>query len=280
MSLLAKVTNSSPNLPSRVVLYAAEKWGKSSFAAHAPKPVVLMTAGETGLLSLLEARTVPAVDHFPDDFRAWAGLLAAVQALRDDPHDYQTLVLDTGNGAENLAAEAVCHDRYGGDWADFNAYGRGIDLTMPLWAAFLALLDEVRVKRRMGILVLHHARVRTFSDPAGKQWDQWRPEAREKLWSPTHKWADCILFGGWQVTVSKDEKATGEERYLRTGSCGAVVAGNRYGLPDTIKAPSGAGNLWRAFAEAMKKAKAPVAAGTIAAVPAAPPVAAVPIAAA
>jgi hypothetical protein len=39
-----------------------------------------------------------------------------------------------------------------------------------------------------------------------------------------------------------------------------VVAGNRYGLPDAIKAPVGAGNLWRAFAEAMKKAKAPAAA--------------------
>jgi hypothetical protein len=62
------------------------------------------------------------------------------------PHEYQTLVLDMGNGAENLAAEAVCFDRFGGDWSDFNAYGRGIDLTTPRWTQFLALLDEVRVK--------------------------------------------------------------------------------------------------------------------------------------
>jgi AAA domain len=151
-------------------------------------------------------------------------------------------------------------DRFGGDWSDINAYGRGIDLTAPAWAQFLALLDEVRLKRRMGILVLHHARVRTFSDPAGKQWEQWRPEAREKLWGLTHKWADCILIGGWQVTVSKDEKATAEERFLRAGPSGAVVAGNRYGLPDVLKAPTGAGNLWRAFAEALKKAKAPASA--------------------
>jgi hypothetical protein len=48
MLLLAKVTNASPSLPSRVVLYAAEKWGKSSFAAHAPKPVVVFRRG--GLL--------------------------------------------------------------------------------------------------------------------------------------------------------------------------------------------------------------------------------------
>jgi hypothetical protein len=40
---------------------------------------------------------------------------------------------------------------------------------------------------------------------------------------------------------------------------GAVVAGNRYGLQDVIKAPSGAANLWRAFAEALRKAKTPAA---------------------
>jgi len=260
MSMLAKVTNTAPNLPSRVVLYAAEKWGKSSFAAYAPRPIFLMTAGETGLLSLIESRKVPAVDHFPEDFQTWQGLVNAVRALRDEKHDFQTLVLDTGNGAENLAADAVCFDKFGGDWSDFNAYGRGIDLTAPDWAKFLALLDEVRIQKRMGILILHHAKVKSFSDPAGKQWDQWRPEAREKLWGLTHKWSDCILFGGWQVTVSKDEKATGEERYIRSGTSGAVVAGNRYGLPDTIKSPAGAANLWRSFAEALKKAKTPAAA--------------------
>jgi hypothetical protein len=61
-----------------------------------------------------------------------------------------------------------------------------------------------------------------------------------------------LLFGGWQVTVSKDKKATGEERYLRSGTSGAVVAGNWYGLPDKHKAPAGAANLWRTFAEALK----------------------------
>jgi hypothetical protein len=38
------------------------------------------------------------------------------------------------------------------------------------------------------------------------------------------------------------------------------MAGNRYGLPDAIKAPVGAANLWRTFAETMKKAKTPAAA--------------------
>jgi hypothetical protein len=258
--VLSKVTRTAPSLPSRVVLYAGEKWGKSSFSAFAPRPIFLMTAGETGLLSLIESGKVPAVDHFPDDFRSWHALIDAVRALRDEPHEFQTLVLDTGNGAENLAADCVCFDKYGGDWGDFNAYGRGAELTTPLWASFLALLDEVRTQRRMGVLILHHAKMKEFSDPAGKAWQQWRPEARDKLWNLTHKWADAILFGGWQVNVGKDDKAHGEERYIRAASSGAVVAGSRYGLPDVLKSSNGPASLWKVFADAMKSTKAKPAA--------------------
>jgi hypothetical protein len=49
------------------------------------------------------------------------------------------------------------------------------------------------------------------ADAAGKIWQQWRPEARNKLWALTHKWADAILYGGWQVNVGKYDKANGKE---------------------------------------------------------------------
>jgi hypothetical protein len=223
MSLLSKVTNKAPALPSRVVMYAAEKFGKTSFAAHAPRPLFLMTAGETGLLSLLEAGKVPAVDHFPSDFKTWNELIAAVKAVRDEPHDHKTLVLDTGNGAENLCAAHVCDENFGGSWADFNSYGRGNEISSKTWAEFLKLLDQVRLARKMSVLILHHAKVKTFSDPAGKSWDQWRPEAIEKLWALTHKWADVILFGGWEVTVNKkDDKATGERGTSAPGRAGPL----------------------------------------------------------
>jgi hypothetical protein len=56
------------------------------------------------------------------------------------------------------------------------------------------------------------------------------------------------------VGTGQEETATAEERFLRAEPSGAVVAGNRYGLPDVIRA-AWAANLWRAFAEALKKAK-------------------------
>lgn len=254
MSVLANVTRSAPRLPARGVLYAAEKFGKSSFGAYAPKPIFLMTAGETGLLSLIEAGRVPPTDHFPEDFRRWSDLLRAVKALRDEQHDYKTLVLDTGNGAEILCQQDTCDSNFNGDWADFAAYGRGTDLSTKAWASFLQLLDDVRLKKGMSILILHHAKVKTFSDPAGKSWDQWKPESIEKLWALTHKWSDFIMFGGFKTSIVK-EKAVGETRYLHTAASAAIVGGNRYGLPPEITAPPGADKLFKAFATAMANAK-------------------------
>ncbi len=257
MSLLSTVTKTAKPLPPRIVMYAGEKFGKSSWAAHSWNPVFLMTKGETGLIPLIESGRVPAVAHFPTDFQRWEDLKNAVGELRDGQHDYRTLVLDTGNGAEQLCTSSVCDDSFMGHWGDYASFGRGDAMAAKEWVKFLDLLDSVRIKRRMAVIILHHAKVKTFSDPAGKSWDQWRPEAVEKLWSSTHKWADVILFGGFKTTVTKDEKATGESRYIRSDASGAVVAGNRYGLPTELTAKPGAENLWKVFADALAKARKP-----------------------
>lgn len=255
MSFLASLTKEAPQLPSRAVFYAAEGMGKTSFGCHAPDPVFLMTAGETGLLSLLEAGQVPAVAHAPDDFKTWEGLWAAVEELLRGKHSFRTLVLDTGNGAENLLAASVCSESFGGKWADYNDYGRGVRIAAPIWGQFLGLLDELRVRRRMSVIFLHHAAIKAVSNPTGKDWDQHRPEAIDKMWGLTHKWADVIAYYGTRVTVGRDDKAAGEQRYLRCAPSAAVVAKNRYGLPDEITSPPGAANLWAAFAREVAKAK-------------------------
>lgn len=256
MGLLDSVTTEAPQLPSRVVLYAPEKFGKTSFGCHAPSPIFLMTAGETGLLSLIESGQVPPTPHFPADFKTWEELVEAVRAILREKHEYRTLVLDTGNGAEQMLMAHVCEREFEGKWGDFNSYGRGMAAAIPVWADFLKLLDEVRVRRKMAVLFLHHSKVKAFQNPAGKDWDQWRPEAVDKLWSLTHKWADVITFFGSKVSVY-DDKAKGEEaRYLRCNASAAIVAGNRYGMPDEITAPRGAKPLWDAFAAALSKAKA------------------------
>lgn len=228
----------------------------TSFACHSPRPIFLMTSGETGLRSLIAAGQVPPTDHFPNDFQDFGSLRQAVMELVREKHDFKTLVLDTGNGAEKMCAQEVCDTEFNGNWSSYQEYGRGVRIAEPAWGQFLGLLDTLRVKRGMGIIFLHHAAVKAVSNPTGKDWDQHRPEAIDKMWGLTHKWADVIAYYGTKVNVGKDDKAQGETRFLRCNPSAAIVAGNRYGMPDEITAPPGAKHLWDAFAKSLIAAKA------------------------
>src|SRR5262245_40145536 len=121
---IARVTNKAPALPSRVAIYGPEKFGKTSFAAQAPSPVFLLSPGENGLLSLIEANRIPPTDHFPE-CQTWDGMLTAVRDLRDQDHTFRSAVFDTANGMELLCAAHTCENAFGGNWGDYNAYGRG-----------------------------------------------------------------------------------------------------------------------------------------------------------
>jgi hypothetical protein len=259
VGLLDRVTTQAPAQPSRIYLYAQEKWGKTSFAAHAPKPIFLMTAGETGLLDLINYGQIAPVPHFPDDFKAWPDLIAAVRALAHEPHDYQTLVIDTANGAERLLAEWVLREEFDGVMGGKNgygSYGKGDLACVRHWGEFLRELDAVRARRRMSIVLLAHSRIKSVNNPEGDDYDQLRPEGIDKLWPLTHKWASVIGGGTYRVHV-KDDKATGgRDRVVRLQGNAAVVAGNRYGLPETIACGATPKSAWDAFFGAIQAAKA------------------------
>ncbi|AWM35857.1 hypothetical protein GobsT_64230 [Gemmata obscuriglobus] len=264
MGILSSVTTTAPNLPPRFVMYAPEKAGKTSFGAQWENPLFLMTAGETGLLTLIESGQVGPTAHLPSSeenptgFLKWDDLTDAVRAVINEPHDYRTLLVDTGNGAENLLAQHVCDTdtEFLGNWGEFNSFGRGERRCAPVWAGFLNLLDQVRVRRRMAVVLLYHSKAKQFNNPTGKDYEQWKPEGYERLWGLTHKWADVIGFYGLRVQVNKDDKAYKEERYLRVQPSAAIVAGNRYGLPDEVTSAPNAVALYRAFDAEYRKAKA------------------------
>jgi len=249
VGMLDSVTNKGSGLPPRIILHAQEKFGKTSFAAFAPKPIFAMTRGETGLLSLLDAGLVPKVDYYPEDFKDWMMFIDFLIALRDDRHDFQTLAIDTGNGLGDLCCEHVLHSVYAGDEVAFGAYAKGVASSVVPWTKMIALLDEIREKRKMMIIFLHHTKAKHFDDPAGKSYDRWIPEGQEKLWGVTCKWVDVILSGQWEtqtqkVAGTKDERAVGvPTRFLQASTVASTISGTRYGIKDKITG-NGAQGLW------------------------------------
>lgn len=249
------------------MIHALEGWGKTSFGAQAPAPIFIQSRGETGLETLIDAGQLADTPHFPE-MPAWGDLLAGIEFLRDEQHEYRTLVVDTVNGCERLCHEHVCHRDFSDDWTDkgFMGYMRGYEVSLADWRKFLNLLDELRAARRMNIILLCHTRVRPFRNPEGPDYDRYAPDMHEKTWSLTHKWADCVLFGNFDVTltaiqgntktgVTKGKGTGGQIRLLHTERHAAYDAKNRLGLPAEIEMGDSPAQAWQNYIAAVKAAR-------------------------
>lgn len=258
---LDTVTSNTRKLPNRVILHALQKWGKTSFAAQAPKPIFLMTRGEDGLCTLMDAGQLPPVQHFPELFESWPDLKCALHELNTRPHDFKTVVLDTLNGAERLCYEYMVETTCDGSWEKFDAYGRGPKLAVAEIILFTQLLDNLRAKG-MSILCLCHSQVKTFRNPEGTDYDRWEPVLEKQTWGHCDRWADMILFGNFETFAeTKDARATkakakgGQQRILCCERTAAYDAGNRHGLPPEIECGDGPEEAWANFIKALRAGK-------------------------
>lgn len=259
---LADVTAKSSGLPNRYILHGVEKVGKTSFAAYAPKPVFIQTKGETGLDTLIEAKRLPEVPHFPE-VQDWAELLSAIDSLQSEDHDFRTLVIDTLNGAERLCHEFVCLRDYAGEWgkSGFTSYQQGYEVSLGEWRRLLQELDRLRETKRMSILCLCHTKVKTFKNPEGADYDRYQPDMHDKTWGLSHKWADVVLFLNFETFVNEsDAKKKGKAsstraRILHTERHAAYDAGNRLGLPAEIDLGENGKDAWDNFINAVKAAR-------------------------
>lgn len=217
-----------------------------------------MTRGEDGLLSLMDAGLLPPVAHFPECVSSWADLMFCFKELLQ-ASDFRTVVLDTLNGAERLAQEHTCQTHCSGDWTSFDAYGRGVKLTLPYIIELTQALDRLR-ERGKGIILLAHSQVKTFRNPQGPDYDRWEPVLAKESWAHLDRWADMVLFGQFEVIAEekKGQKAKargGQTRLIQTERTAAYDAGNRLGLPEEIECGTSAREAWGNFIQAIKHGK-------------------------
>jgi hypothetical protein len=153
--------------------------------------------------------------------------------------------LDTINGAERLCHEEVCAREFNNDWGErgFASYQKGPELALAEWRVLLGKMDRLRIEKGMTIVLLAHAKVAKFQNPDGPDYDRYSPDVDRRTWSLTHKWADCVLFGKYEVIISggttgekaKKGKGIGQARMMFTQWSAAYDAKNRLGLPPEIE---------------------------------------------
>lgn len=237
MSLLESIKKGREQVPPRIMLYGVEGVGKSTFASEAPKPIFIQTEDGLGEIECDKFPMATQFDH----------VLAYLEALANDDHDYQTVVIDSLDWLERIIHEDVCErDNAKSIVLVAGGYGKGYELALSYWREIVHRLQRLREKKQMAVIGIAHAKVERFEDPESAAYDRYTPRLHKSscaLWS---EWADAVLFATRKFRVSKDTASRkertiasavgkeGGERVLRCIGSPACIAKNRYQLPEEI----------------------------------------------
>jgi hypothetical protein len=268
-------------LPNRVLYYGSPGTAKTTFGAFAPKPLFLLTPGETGLVTLSSYGRVPECDYV--ECHSYGDVLGALAHLSGTDTGHKTLVVDTANGLERLCFESVCSARYSGSMQKFLDYGKGPEVALPEWRKLFRSLDVVRSLRGMGMILLAHSAVKRIKNPDGDDYDKSTPLIHDKLREDLMQWADITVFARRVLGTKKDGMRVKADFLgdLQLICCEGPTheAKNRAGLPPVLDVPDGEpASVFGTFAAAMRAARAAGQAGKAAgAAPASPPAAPQPV---
>lgn len=215
--------------PDKLLLFGTEGVGKSTFSASAPSPIFI--AAEDGL-SELDVKSFPEPESFDD-------VLACIRLLRNESHDFKTLVIDTVDWLEPVLWDSLCRTN---NWQSIESpgYGKGYVAATDSWRRLLVELDGVRADKGMEIHLLAHAAIKPFQNPAGDDYARYEMKLHRGAAALLKEWAKAVLFAVHEEFTEKESAksrakgvSTGR-RVVHTTRCAAWDAKNRYGLPATL----------------------------------------------
>ena len=163
MKLLEQIHRGKQPMPPRLIVYGTEGVGKSTFAAEAPAPVFVQT--EDGLAEI-ECTKFPLATTFAD-------VLAALSELYSEPHDFQTVVIDSLDWLERLIFDALCkqHNVASIEKVD-GGYAKGYTHALTYWRQILDTLNLLRSERGMVVIGIAHSKIEKFEDPESSAYDR------------------------------------------------------------------------------------------------------------
>lgn len=227
-----RIQTGKQSKPRRILLYGVHGVGKSSWAANAPKAIFLNF--EDGLADIDCAKT--------DYLKTYADGISAVSWLLSNPHDYKTVVVDTADWLQQAIYQQVAADA-GKPSVEAIPYSKGYKLAVDKWKFFMAGLERLREDKRMGIIFLAHAKIKTFESPESDRYDRYEPDLHDLASSMLQEWCDEVLFASFRVFVRTEDLGFGKnrqiaqggkERFIRTNESASALAKNRLRLPDEL----------------------------------------------
>ncbi len=249
MSLLTQVQRGRMARPPRTLLYGVEGIGKSTFGAHAPKPIFVQT--EDGL-DEINCDRFPLATTFDE-------VVGALAELRREEHDYESVVVDSLDWLERLVWDKLCAECGVNSIEKVDGgYSKGYTHALTYWREILDHLSALRNARGMVVVLIAHSKVERFEDPESSPYDRYSPRLHKHASALVSEWCDAVLFATRRIRTQSEDAgfnrkrtiahaigAGGGERILRCVGGPTAVAKNRFGITEDLPLS------WAAFMQAM-----------------------------
>jgi hypothetical protein len=258
VSKLGKVHKGRIKIARRCIFYGPEGVGKTTLAAGAPDPIWFDVEDGSALVNVARYPfRDEAGGHVPNSYQ---DLVAAVDDLTRNPHGYKTLVIDTLDAVEAMLWRFIVERDKGkvkGGLENIEDYGyaKGYQVAVDEWRAFCARLDVLRRTRSMQIILLAHARVSTFKNPEGDDFERYTLQVHDKAAGFLKSWSEVVGFcrfeeGGAKLAGAKKAKgwSTGR-RVIHLARAAAYDGKGRGGMPAELEMDPA--DPWGAFQKAL-----------------------------
>lgn len=219
--------------------------GKTSMAATFPKPFLIRTQGEAMPRDLPANRKPPELGETDTVEKLWDQL----KALVNDPHDFQTLIIDSVTGLESLfISDILAKDKAKAIQKAMGGYGAGRDAVAAMHMRVRRAAELMRARRGMNIVFLAHSDIVRIEPPDSDGYSSYTLRLHDKSTSPYVDAVDVVGFIKQQTILRGEDEGrkkaiTTGERVLVTYLTPANVSKNRLGITDDISVEHGANPL-------------------------------------
>jgi hypothetical protein len=226
--------------------------GKTRLAATFPKPIFIRA--EDGMQSIPTAErpdAFPLLTRIPKASDIVTTLFDQLIALLKEPHDYQTLVIDSVSALDAIfTAEALERDGRAKTLAQaLGGYGAGVQYVSDQHRRVRKAAGALNERRGMNIVFIAHADVETMRLPDQDDYQRYSLRLPAKSLPP---YVDDVDMVGFIKLVSVVRGEDGErKRAISTGDRELVVASsvsniskNRFGITETLDVPEGQNPLY------------------------------------
>ena len=197
---LASLHRSGAPQPPRLLVYGVAGVGKTKLATDAPAPVFLQTEDGLGKLG---AATFGVL-------RSYADVQDALDVLLEQPHDFQTVVVDSLDWLEPLIwRETAARNK----WTDIETpgYGKGYAAALDVWRGFLDGMTLLRDDRGMAVILIAHADIKRFDSPETEPYDRYQPKLHSRAAALVQEHVDAVLFANYRVSTIRSDAGFGKK---------------------------------------------------------------------